>query len=570
MNIDSHSETEPRTRKEAALRRSLYLYVLDHLNRNGAYDRTPLPDGNDEYLAGLREIQLLAASLNAGDVERVTDLFLLLQQWMEKEDEETEERLYALVAGSPVILYFRPLTTLLLKQQEALPFALLELARRWLYLGAHRQVVNFAYLLCSLFGFERIRASFSPDLYKDLFTMARCEEFTPALCLACAVAEERPQRELWTLARSTWRFGNLLVSALLDYDTPKQKAWILQRSVAGRVYWPDVSGYLLEQGGVRARLEAGGLSRPQFLRAARLLAAYTASYLQPLEAAPFPFSAVLTPPRTRPALGPLVDALLQGGEPYAADPDFLLNLDMIRNHLAALTEAPAYGQLDPNRLQLLLGRCDALLCRTDHFREVRDALRGPRPIRPELVSLAQVLEIDVWPDFYAYYRRHRSRLDILLYLLQMAGPKGPAPKKERRQRCRALFGILAPLGELPWSFDDPLFQALRDCLADQPCKEAVPYVRAALRSQAFPVRWTGVIILLQWPPQTVTPALRRALSELLLLPDPEEMHARIQTLLDGAQDPEQWRRLALRDQLPPPEPDGDTGTGPTVRPVLLQ
>lgn len=137
---------------------------------------------------------------------------------------------------------------------------------------------------------------------------------------------------------------------------------------------------------------------------------------------------------------------------------------MIRNHLAALTEAPAYGQLDPNRLQLLLGRCDALLCRTDHFREVRDALR----------------------------------------------------------------------------------------------------------SQAFPVRWTGVIILLQWPPQTVTPALRRALSELLLLPDPEEMHARIQTLLDGAQDPEQWRRLALRDQLPPPEPDGDTGTGPTVRPVLLQ
>lgn len=464
MTIDSHSETEPRTRKEAALRRSLYLYVLDHLNRNGAYDRTPLPDGNDEYLAGLREIQLLAASLNAGDVERVTDLFLLLQQWMEKEDEETEERLYALVAGSPVILYFRPLTTLLLKQQEALPFALLELARRWLYLGAHRQVVNFAYLLCSLFGFERIRASFSPDLYKDLFTMARCEEFTPALCLACAVAEERPQRELWALARSTWRFGNLLVSALLDYDTPKQKAWILQRSVAGRVYWPDVSGYLLEQGGVRARLEAGGLSRPQFLRAARLLAAYTASYLQPLEAAPFPFSAVLTPPRARPALGPLVDALLQGGEPYAADPDFLLNLDMIRNHLAALTEAPAYGQLDPNRLQLLLGRCDALLCRTDHFREVR----------------------------------------------------------------------------------------------------------AALRSQAFPVRWTGVIILLQWPPQAVTQALRRALSELLLLPDPEEMHARIQTLLDGAQDPEQWRRLALRDQLPPPEPDGDTGTGPTVRPVLLQ
>lgn len=130
MTIDSHSETELRTRKEAALRRSLYLYVLDHLNRNGAYDRTPLPDGNDEYLAGLREIQLLAASLNAGDVERVTDLFLLLQQWMEKEDEETEERLYALVAGSPVILYFRPLTTLLLKQQEALPFALLELARR--------------------------------------------------------------------------------------------------------------------------------------------------------------------------------------------------------------------------------------------------------------------------------------------------------------------------------------------------------------------------------------------------------------------------------------------------------
>ena len=66
MTIDSHSETEPRTRKEAALRRSLYLYVLDHLNRNGAYDRTPLPDGNDEYLAGLREIQLLAASLTQG------------------------------------------------------------------------------------------------------------------------------------------------------------------------------------------------------------------------------------------------------------------------------------------------------------------------------------------------------------------------------------------------------------------------------------------------------------------------------------------------------------------------
>ena len=64
-------------------------------------------------------------------------------------------------------------------------------------------------------------------------------------------------------------------------------------------------------------------------------------------------------------------------------------------------------------------------------------------------------------------------------------------------------------------------------------------MRAALRSQAFPVRWTGVIILLQWPPQAVTQALRRALSELLLLPDPEEMHARIQTLLDGAQDPEQ-------------------------------
>ena len=555
--------------KQQILQHSLFLYVVDHLTRRGYYDQSPLPDEDRAYSAGMQDIGMFSQGLETEDVERITEIFLLLKKWIQKDDAKTERKLYRLVSHSPMALYFRPLASLIARQQAALPFALLDLAQQWLYTAAHRQVLYFSYLLCALFGLEQIRSSYSASLYQDLFTLARCEEFTPALCLACIVADERPQRELWATARVTRSWGNVLLSALLDYDTPEKKEWILKRSVAANGLWPEVGGYLLEQGNIQAQLESGRLRRLPFVKATQLIMAYTATRLPHKDTdLPYLFSAVVPPPEGHPPLQPLLEALLRAGEAYTSDPTFLADLRILRENLSFLAGPDLYGQMDPNEFQLLLGRCDALLYRTDHCEEIRKALAGPRPVRQELVFLAQVLELDVWDDFYAYYDRHPRRLDILRYLADMAGPVSPASAETRHRRCHLLFGRLKKASPAVFR-NSKLLRALCSCLSEQP-GEGVPFLVAALRNLSPHVRWMAVVVLLQWPHEALTSRLQTALTNSLLLPGSQKMQDEIHAVLRGYQDTKLWHHKFLSGDISEPGEDQPDEASPAGTSSLLQ
>ena len=163
---------------------SLYLYVVEHIDSKGNYDASPLPDNlMREYTYGTEDAAMFRSKTEDGDMEQA------------KDTQKTKNNLYEKVYTTPIITVFFALAGQL--RGEKLSYDLLHLAQEWFYTAKDREAVKFAYLICGLIGLDQVRKSFSEHLYNDLFTMARCEEFTIFLCMACQLSEIRPQKELW-------------------------------------------------------------------------------------------------------------------------------------------------------------------------------------------------------------------------------------------------------------------------------------------------------------------------------------------------------------------------------------
>ena len=62
---------------------SLFLYVIDHLDKDGCYDGSPLPDNlMREYTYGAEDAAMFHPKVNDHTMEEAKDIYLLLKEWM--------------------------------------------------------------------------------------------------------------------------------------------------------------------------------------------------------------------------------------------------------------------------------------------------------------------------------------------------------------------------------------------------------------------------------------------------------------------------------------------------------
>ena len=361
---------------------SLYLYVVEHIDSKGNYDASPLfrPKTED------------------GDMEQAKDIYLLLKAWLKNPSQKTKNNLFEKVYTTPIITVFFTLARQL--HGEKLSYDLLHLAEEWFYTAKDREAVKFAYLICGLIGLNQVRKSFSEHLYNDLFTMARCEEFTIFLCMACQLSEFRPQKELWSLARHTQGWGKAITLLILQYSTPAQRRWLLKKGMDMRIFWPPLSPVIIKESELPQLLQQEEIPEDIYLAAANVIITYMIFLIPNQDPAENPFENSMIP-TIHIALEPLLQDFLRHAETYAKTPQYLLTIFAIKDRLEVLAAEKKGAALTANAAQLLIGKCDSLIYYKDWEPEIRASLfnRNGR-LNSAIVDFAADLDIDIWPDVY--------------------------------------------------------------------------------------------------------------------------------------------------------------------------
>ncbi len=104
--------------------------------------------------------------------------------------------------------------------------------------------------------------------------MARCEEFTIFLCMACQLSETRPQKELWFLARHTEGWGKAITLLMLQYRTPAQKRWLLKKGLELRIFWPPLAPVIIKESDLPRTLQQEEIPEDIYLAASNVIINY--------------------------------------------------------------------------------------------------------------------------------------------------------------------------------------------------------------------------------------------------------------------------------------------------------
>ena len=491
--------------------KSLFLYVIDHLDKDGSYDGTPLPDNlMREYTYGAEDAAMFRPKFDDSVMEEARDIYLLLKEWLKNPTQKNKNNLYEKIYTTPLITVFFALAGQL--RGEKLSYDLLHLAQEWFYTAKDREAVKFAYLICGLIGLDQVRKSFSEHLYNDLFTMARCEEFTIFLCMACQLSNTYPQKELWFLARHTEGWGKAVILLLLQYRTPAQRRWLLKNGMELRIFWPPLAPLVINESELPRMLQEKEIPEDIYLAAANVIINYLI-FLVPNEGpADNPFEKSLMMP-VRVTLEPLLRDFLRHAKTYATTPKNLLTIFAIKDRLELLATEKKGIALTANAAQLLIGQCDSLIYYKDWEPEIRASLFDNRGnLNSEIVDFAADLDIDIWPEMIRFYNEQPKDQTALRYLM-FAEAGGDEKRIDTR---RHMFLDCAEAHLKQYMEDEDLLINFANYLKDYP-GEGEPLLQACLTSIYEHAIGMAALSVSAWPREKVTVTLKKAVIQAMKL-----------------------------------------------------
>ena len=490
---------------------SLFLYVVDHLDRKGNYDASPLPDDPmREYSYGAEDAVLFHPEPDDNYMEEAKDIYLLLKEWQKHPTRKNKDLLYEKIRSTTLITVFFSLAAQL--RTEKLDYNLLHLAQEWFYTAKDREALKFVYLICGLIGLNQVRRSFSEHLYNDLFTLARCEEFTIFLCMACQLSEIRPQKELWFLARHTEGWGKAITLLMLQYRTPTQRLWLLKKGLDIRIFWPPLAPVIIQESRLAEMLQQEEIPEDIYLAASHVLIMYLI-FLFPIQESPVnPFENSLMMP-VRINLEPLLRDFLRHAEKYAVTPKHLLTIFVIKDRLEIMAAEKNGSCLTSNAAQLLIALCDGLIYCKDWEPEIRASLFDDQGrLNAEMVDFAADLDIDIWPDVIRFYNDHPKDLAALRYL--MFAESGSDEKRINTRRH--LFLDCAESHLKQYRENEDLLINFAHYLKDYP-GEGEALLEAGLTSIYEHAIGVAALSVSTWPRDTVPVKLKKAVIQAMQL-----------------------------------------------------
>ena len=505
---------------------SLYLYVVEHLDSKGNYDGSPLPDNlMREYTYGAEDAAMFRPKGDNINMEEAKDIYLLLKAWMKHPTQKNKNNLYEKIFTTPLITVFFSLAGQL--RGEKLSYDLLHLAQEWFYTAKDREAVKFAYLICGLIGLDQVRKSFSEHLYNDLFTMARCEEFTIFLCMACQLSEIRPQKELWFLARHTEGWGKAITLLMLHYRTPAQRCWLLKKGLDMRIFWPPLAPVIIKESGLTQMLQQSEIPEDIYLAAANVIITYLIFLIPNQNPTDNPFENSLMMP-VHIALEPLLRDFLRHAKMYATTPQNLLTIFAIKDRLELLSLEKKGSALTANAAQLLIGQCDALIYYKDWEPEIRASLFDKDGnLNSGIVDFAADLDIDIWPDVIKFYNDNPKNHAAIRYLM-FADAGGDEKRMDTR---RHLFLDCAETHLKQYMEDEDLLVNFAHYLKDYP-GEGEPLLQACLTSIYEHAIGMAALSVSAWPRDKVPMKLKKAVIQAMQLNQNPFIGLVLQSIID--------------------------------------
>ena len=505
---------------------SLYNYILSQFDSKGIFRGASLPDDyNRAYSFGNDDAEQFLPEMNPELSQAVDDILTLLHNWVMVPSGNNKKALYDKIKVVPMIRLFHPLAQEL--REEKLSFNLLHLAEDWFYNARDREVIKFAYLLCGLIGLKQIKDLYSPEFYKDLFVLARCEEFTIYLGLACHLSKHTPQKELWYLVRRTCGWGRAITISLLEYRTDAQQLWLLKHGLDLKIYWPALAPLIILESKLPQRLKDPDLPEDIYEAALQTVVHYLL-FLAPVTAMPsYEFTAIGGLPAII-HLSELLTDLLKQAKTKANTPQKLLGIFAIKDRLEHLDSDKAWDLIDPNTCNLIISQCDGLIYSRDWLPVIKEELflKNGR-LNETIVDFAADLNIDIWSLVFKYWKRHPTDKTALNYVLYDSVPTEDSPQNHRLPQLLELIEKQAG----KFVDDEQALVQIMNFLQNTPGEGAGILITALTSIYDYP-RGMAALALSNWDRSQLTPSLKVAIVKALHLNENPFIEIVLTSLLD--------------------------------------
>ena len=497
------------------MQQSLYDYIKQHIDEDGVFTERTLPDGND-YVNIVEPGQTDAFYYTADMPSSPEDASILLKDlraYLAEPNPSNHQKLYKHLKDMSMAEYADPFIASF--DQDDMSENAFFLARRLLYNARHREPLKFALLLFGLYGMQHIEEN-DPELWRDLITIAHCEEFTFAFLYSCRVTNYISQKAVWEILGCTKGWGK--VFAIIDCQCPDadHRRWLLQNGPDIDVEYPPLSVKLIQATQLDKFLQQPVIDYPCYKSAIAILGNYMMLLLHYK-----PDAVRENYNLTDIDLYSMLKNILHHALYLSVEAEDMLDMVTLATSLRNMQEDNTLYSLTPNQVNELIAACDKMVYSTNWEPIINSHLFEGDQVNYQLADLAYELELDIWQQLYDFWLTHPMEYTLLPYLLSYEG----GTRSDR---------VLARLTEqLPLYANDlhslvvPLHY-----LRSHPGK-GEPILCAALCSIYELLRSCACDVLEAWGPEYLSTTVKEAIYAAMRSSTDDLVQARLTAILQG-------------------------------------
>lgn len=497
------------------MNKRLFAYIQENINEDDVFTSTMLPDDPNPSIPhpfGSEDSFFYTTEIPS-DIKGASNIMKMLRDYIAAPSVEKRVNLYRTLQRTVTVSICDPIVDAF--TADDVNERTLELARQLFYNATHREPLKFAYLLFGLYGMKEIYEN-NKELWNDLVTAARCEEFTFHFLYACRITSFLPQKEIWQLIASTKGWGKVFAISEAVCEDEAKALWLVKNAYDLNVEYHPLSLKVINIVRLDEILKGEQLDRDAIKGAM----AIANSYLILLDRYPanlieenFNIGNFST--------YELLNNLLKQAQIYADNPADVLDIVGLRIGLENLLVDDAIYALGQNNTHQLIAECERLIFSRDWTTEVKTKLIVDGKVDYDIADFAYELEIDVWDELFNFWCHNPQETKLFAYLLSYEG----------QDRSELVMHSICSNIRLFQESSEALLVPL-NYLKNHP-GEGENIIISSLTGMYDWPRGVATTTLEAWDKDDITPAIREALFKALAMSNNPVVTARIEALLKG-------------------------------------
>lgn len=495
---------------------SLVDYIKENTDEKGVFTASVLPD-DSEHLAsfffGTDDSFYFTGLIEDKPAD---ELLQAMQAYLENPAEHTKEQLRKYIAGIRVIEVYKSF----LNDFSDLDYStqVYDLAKELFYSTNNKQVLKFALLLFSYENLVHIRES-DKTLWQDILTVAHCEEFTYFFIAAGYDNLRQLQSELWDIIFCCKNWGKIFALSEAVIDTEEHRLWCIENALDIDVDYPLLAVKIALECNLEEFLQQPQLPYNMYKGAANIITNFfelPEHYTQDDVEENFHISSIDT--------FALLSNFLRHSLPYSDTLQQLMPVVILENSLHELLGNDNWMILPANKCHELIAKCDNIIFHKDWHQDIENDLIGADgSLNYTVCDFAYRIDIDIWPEIFAYYCRNFKEINLFYYLLKTDNPL----------QINALFQEISK--HLAYYLLDPRVLTLPMLYLRTHQGLSVNIIKAFLEAKSDYALVMALGVLSSWDPDLLNASICNALQEARKYTREEHLIAQIDCLLYRAQ-----------------------------------